>query len=152
MTVTFQPLIGEKKLIDKFRNTAFEHYDIQPSQHAWAYSVYHGDVGEMCTDICEKYPGITFYGYYKEDNTCGQYIFRQIIFNKEDGLIFAGRKAYEGEADVWPIFEDVSIRGEKIIQEQNDNGEFVECNKEKQNDDVNGGYALEPSTEEIVDN
>ena len=143
-TIVFQPLVGEKTFIDKFKDsTTFE-----KRKDYWIYEEYKGDTIEMCHEIANKHPGITFYGYRVEDNTCGQWACRQVMFNKQDGIIFLGKNIYSADEETRPMFDGVSIRGKQYLKYNNETDDFdVEL---EVSDDENGGYCEERNDNENI--
>ena len=87
-TIVFKPLIGEQEFVDRFNNdTCSSFKDVENG--CKMYTLPRGDKHEMCNDICEIYPGITFIGYSSYDDEEIE-IYNQILFNKQDGIFFIG--------------------------------------------------------------
>jgi hypothetical protein len=136
-TIVFQPLIGEKYFISEFKkNNHFE-----KRKNCWVYTQYKGDTIEMCHEIANAFPGITFYGYRIEDTTCGQWFYRQVMFNKQDGVIFLGKNIYTADDEVRPIFDGLSIRGKQWGRYNCDTNKYEIEIEEDNNED--GGYCEE---------
>lgn len=148
-TIVFQPLIGEKDFIDKFKeNTVFEKCNFVYPTEAWEYEQYKGDTVEMCREITDMHPGITFYGYELGDTTLAQYSYRQILFNKENGIIFLGKHIYSADDEMAPTFDGLSIRGTAYGDVY---GKYLSATDKfknidfEENNNENGGYSEDMS-------
>ena len=154
MTLVFKPLFGERTFIKNFYETAGKQFN-EVGNEAFSFEEYKGDACEMANNIANIYPGIIFYGYRIEDTTCGQWIFRQIIFNKQDGVFFLGKKTYCTDEEKDIIIENLCIRGMKNNRDHARRAveegwklpynpeTYLEKELEFDNDDADGGYCLQ---------
>ena len=149
-TIVFRPLLGEQDFIDKFYSKGNPFRSENDEDYFYLYE-YKSSTEELCYTVTKEYPGITFIGYTIYDTTCGDLFISQIMFNRQDGIIFYGpryRKDYGGQKLLFDKNNNCIIRGiqngDHIYNHETNKSEEVEPGSIwKETNTENAGYNID---------